>query len=356
MQFHSPEFLWLLLLIPVFVAVYIFLQRRRSRFALRYSSLSTIKDALGKGPGWRRHIPPIFFLLGLAIMFIAAARPFGAITLIKRQATVILAIDVSGSMRATDLKPNRLEAAKAAARAFIELQDTNTRIGVVSFSNMAALVQAPTNDHVAILAAVNRLTIQRSTAIGSGIQTSLDAIFEKPGAKPASPDDVLLGAPTPTPMPVAPGTHIPSTIILLTDGQNRTGPLPTDVAKIAAQRGVRVFAIGVGTNSGATVPPPQDQNDPFGGGRGGFGPGGGGGGGFRAVLDEDTLRRVASLTDAEYYHASDEAALLAIYKNLDKELITTNEEQESTVFFTTSAFLLMLIGGVLSLMWFNRLP
>jgi Ca-activated chloride channel family protein len=352
MEFKSPEFLWFLLLIPALVIAYIIALRRRNKYALRYASLSLVKDAIGKGPGWRRHIPPILFLLALTWMILAAARPFGAITLIKHQATVILTIDVSGSMRATDLKPNRLEAAKAAARAFVELQDANTRIGVVSFSNMAAVVQAPTSDREAILAAINRLSTQRSTAIGEGILTSLTAIFEKPEDKVVSQSDVL-GAPTPTPTPVAPGVHVPSTIILLTDGQNRTGTLPTEAARVAANRGVRVFTIGVGTTTGATIGPPPGAQDQFGGGPGGFG---GGGGGFRSVLDEDTLKRVASLTEGQYYHASDEESLLAIYKNLDKEFVTEREQEETTVFFTGAALVFLLIGGILSIVWFNRLP
>lgn len=350
MEFKSPEFLWFLLLIPALIVAYILALRRRNKYALRYASLSLVKDAIGKGPGWRRHIPPILFLLALTLMILAAARPFGAITLIKRQATVILTIDVSGSMRANDLKPNRLEAAKAAARAFVELQDANTRIGVVSFSNMAAVVQAPTSDREAILAAINRLSTQRSTAIGEGILTSLTAIFEKPEDKVVSPSDVL-GAPTPTPTPVAPGVHVPSTIILLTDGQNRTGTLPTEAARAAANRGVRVFTIGVGTTAGAIIGPPPGQ-EPFGGGPGGFG----GGGGFRSALDEDTLKRVASITEGQYYHASDAESLLSIYKNLDKEFVTEREQEETTVFFTGAGLVFLLIGGILSIWWFNRLP
>lgn len=358
MEFKSPDLLWLLILIPVFVIAYVLILRRRNKYALRYASLSLVKEAVGKGPGWRRHIPPLFFLLGIALMFIAAARPFGTTTVFKNQATVILAIDVSRSMGATDLKPNRIEAAKAAARSFIELQDANVRIGIVSFSGNAALVQAPTSDREALFAAVNRLTMQNSTAIGSGILTSLDAIFEKPENKVVSSSNTdLLGAPTPTPTPVAPGTHVPATIILLTDGQNRTGPLPVDAARIAKQRGVRVYTIGVGTTQGGNVQPP-DQNF---GGRG-FGPNGGGfggggfGGGFRAQLDEETLKQVATITDAQYFLASDTESLIAIYKNLDKEIISTRQEEEMAVYFAAGAVVFLLIAGGLSMLWFNRLP
>ncbi|MEW5720692.1 MAG: VWA domain-containing protein [Chloroflexota bacterium] len=338
MQFLSPDMLWLLLLIPALIGAYILAQRRRARYALRYSSLSVIREALGKRPGLRRHIPPLFFLCGIGLMLFAAARPFGVVTLPKQQATVILTLDVSGSMRANDMKPTRLEAAKAAARAFIALQDAQTRIGVVSFTWNANIVQAPTTDRELARAAINRLTNQQSTAIGSGILVSLDAIFEKPSTSTTAPRlGDPLAAPTPTPTPVARGNFAPATVILLSDGQNRTGPSPITAAQIAADRGVRVFTIGIGTPQGTTIE-------------------GGGGFGFRAVLDEETLRRVAAITDAKYFHASDETALLTIYQNLAKGVVVTQEKEESTVIFTAVAMLFLLFGGALSLFWFNRLP
>lgn len=336
MQFLAPDNLWLLLLIPVLIGAYILAQRRRARYALRYSSLSIVRDALDKRPGIRRHIPPLFFLCGITLMLFAAARPFGVVTLPKEQATVILTIDVSGSMRATDMKPTRLEAAKTAALAFIALQNPQTRIGVVSFSTNANLVQAPTTDHELAHTAVRRLVNQQSTAIGSGIYVSLDAIFEKPNTTVPRLGDPLASA-TPTPTPVPRGILTPATIILLSDGQNRTGPSPIAAAQVAADRGVRVFTIGIGTPQGATIE-----------GMGGFG--------FRAILDEETLKRVAAITDAKYFHASDETALLTIYQSLAKSVVVTTEKEESTVFFTALAIMFVLIGGALSLFWFNRLP
>ena len=336
MQFLAPDMLWLLLLIPALIGAYILAQRRRTRFALRYSSLSIVRDALDKRPGMRRHIPPLFFLCGIALMLFAAARPFGVVTLPKEQATVILTIDVSGSMRANDMKPTRLEAAKAAALAFIALQDAQTRIGVVSFSWNANLVQAPTTDRELVRAAVSRLINQQSTAIGSGILVSLDAIFEQPNTNSPRLGD-LLAAATPTPTPVPRGNYAPATIILLTDGQNRTGPSPITAAQTAADRGVRIFTIGVGTPQGTTIE-----------GMGGFG--------FRAILDEDTLKRIAAITDGKYFHASDETALLTIYQNLAKGVVVTTEKEESTVIFTAVAMVFLMLGGALSLFWFNRLP
>ena len=364
MEFQAPDFLWLLLAIPALVLLYVLAQRRRSRYAVRYSSLSMVKEAIGKGPGWRRHVPPALFLLGMTLMLVAMARPTGVVWLPKQEGTVILAIDVSRSMSARDLDPNRLEAAKAAARQFINQQGPNVRIGIVSFSGDAELVQEPTTNHSQALAAVNRLTIQNSTAIGSGIVTSLDAIFEDPLAAISSANQDELLAPTPTPTPVPRGTHAPATIILLTDGRNRTGPDPLDAAHTASDRGVRVYTVGVGSTQGGNI-----QGGNFGGGGqqgfrnqggffggGGFGGGFGGGPGFRADLDPQTLQSIADITDAKFFMASDTQSLLDIYKNIDQQIVLTKELEESTVFFAMGGMAFLLLSGIVSLWWFNRLP
>ena len=166
MQFIWPTALWALLVVPVLVGLYILVQRRRRRYALRYASLTLVRDALGKGPGLRRHIPAALFLLALTAMLIGLARPQSVVTLPSEEGTVILAIDVSGSMQADDVKPNRMEAAKAAAITFVDKQSAAARIGVVSFSDNAAIVQAPTDDKEAVKAAISRLRPQRGTAIG----------------------------------------------------------------------------------------------------------------------------------------------------------------------------------------------
>ncbi len=249
MSFIWAQFLWLLLLVPVLIGVYILMQRRRQKYALRYASLSLVKEAIGRGPGKRRHIPPLLFLVGIAVMCVGVARPAATIMLPSQQGTVVLTMDVSGSMRADDIKPSRLEAAKAAARTFVEEQPQNVHIGVVSFSDNPAVVQAPTTDHQAVLAAINRLTPQRGTGIGRGILASLDAIFEKPGATPIPPsrDQFSRAQPTPTFTPVPHGTYAPAVIILLSDGQNNVAPAPLDVVGQAVDRGVRIYTVGVGS-------------------------------------------------------------------------------------------------------------
>jgi Ca-activated chloride channel family protein len=340
MSFLWTEMLWLLLLVPALIAVYVIMQRRRQKYALRYASLSLVKEALGRGPGIRRHIPPLLFLLGLAVMIVALARPVATVMLPSQQGTVILTLDVSGSMRAEDMKPSRLDAAKVAARAFVEKQPPNVRIGVVSFSDNAAVVQAPTTDRAAILAAINRLTPQRGTAIGRGILTSLDAIFEegRPNPTPgfSSRDAFGLSEPTVTPTPMPRGMYAPAIVVLLSDGESNVGPRPLDIIDQVADRGVRVYTIGVGSPQGVVL---QTM-----------------GRSIRVRLDEETLRRIADKTDANYFRADTETDLRSVYENLSTRLVFQAEQTELTAGFTGAAAILMLMAGTLSLLWFSRLP
>jgi Ca-activated chloride channel homolog len=338
MSFLWIQMLWALLVVPVYIAAYVLIQRRRQKYVLRYASLSLVKEAVGRGPGVRRHIPPVLFLVGLATMVLAMARPVATVMLPSQQGTVILTVDVSGSMQANDLKPSRIEAAKAAARSFVDDQPPGVRIGVVSFSTSASVVQAPTTDREAVLAAIDRLAPQRSTAIGSGILTSLDAIFEQPGATPtpSSSDALTAAEPTPTPTPVPHGTYAPAVIVLLSDGASNTGPEPLDAAKQAADRGVRVYTVGVGDPNGVILRL--------------------GGRSARVRLDEATLKSIAQETDGSYFRADSETNLQEIYKSLSTQLVFKAEQTELTAGFTGVAAALMLTAGALSLLWFSRLP
>jgi Ca-activated chloride channel family protein len=335
MSFLWIEMLWLLLLVPVIVGFYLIILRRRKKYAVRYASLSLVREALGRGPGFRRHVPPLLLLCGLAVMLFALGRPAAAITLPSQEGTVILTLDVSGSMRADDVQPNRIEAAKTAAKAFVEKQPPNVRIGVVSFSESASLVQAPTKDRTAVTSAINRLTTQRRTAIGSGILTSLGAIFDELGAKSPTPDfghDVDL---PPSPATVEPGTYAAAAIVLLSDGQSNTGPLPVDAADRAAGRGVRVYTVGLGNPEGAVLQT--------------------GGYSVRVRLDEETLKTVAQKTDGKYFKAENETDLLNIYSSLGSKLTFKPELTELTAAFTAIGVLFVLTAASLSLWWFNRL-
>ena len=358
MKFLWPGMLWLLLALPALVLLYVLAQRRRRRYAARYASLLVVRDALGRGPGLRRHVPALLFLLGLAVGIIAVARPQATVVLPSNHGTVILALDMSGSMRAQDIAPSRFEAAKAAAKAFIEKQPRNVRVGIVAFSATAALVQPPTISHDELFAALDRLRTQRGTAIGSGILVSLDAIFEgtpgspalaaAPSANAPVPNDpssppplsrdlpLTSGADATQPVPVAPGSYTSAVVILLTDGQSNTGPDPLDAADQAANKGIRVFTVGIGTTRGDVV-----------GAEGRF---------FRVQLDEEVLKKIAQNTSASYYKAQNEGDLLKIYQALSVRLVMGRDTTEITAILTAIALSVLLVGAALSLLWFNRMP
>jgi Ca-activated chloride channel family protein len=325
LTFLWPEFLWLLLAVPACIAAYVLLLKTKKRAAVRYGSLEIIKDALGRGIAWRRHLPPAMLLLALAAMIAAIARPAAVITLPSSHETVILAIDVSGSMRASDVEPSRIEAAQAAARTFVAEQPRSTRIGVVAFAGSAALVQPPTSNRGDVIAAIDQLQLQHATAVGSGLLVSLKAIFPEIDfdlkEKPELP-------------PVPPGSYASAAIVLLTDGQTTTGPDPVDAARLAAERGVRVFTVGVGTDHGQILT--------------------GEGWSMRVRLDEDALKAIADLTRAEYFYAGNAVDLKRVYQSLRSKLVMEKKETEITALFSALAAATVLLSATLSLLWFNR--
>ena len=261
--FIWPQFLWLLLALPLLVLLYVWLLRRKKKTALRYASLSIVREAMGKSQTIRRHIPPALFLLAFAAMLLAASRPLTVITLPSQQQTIILAMDVSGSMRATDVKPNRLVASQNAAKAFLAELPRHVRVGIVAFAGSASVVQAPTLSREDLAAAIDRFQLQRATAIGSAIVVSLAEIFPNAGIDLAAmtygnrPRGVAIDqAPKEGKKeftPVAPGSYGSAAIILLTDGQRTTGVDTIEAAKMAADRGVRVYTVGIGTVDGETI-------------------------------------------------------------------------------------------------------
>jgi len=346
MTFLWPQMLWLLLLVPITVGVYILLLRRKKKAALRYASLSLVKDALGAGQRFRRHVPPLLFLIGLTSMLVAIARPAAVVTLPSQHETVILSMDVSGSMRATDVSPNRLAASQEAARAFVGDLPRSTRLGVVSFAATAAVVQSPTHSREDILAAIERFSLQRGTAVGSGILVALKMIFpdiefDLRSANPrgntsrSAPLDSTRTPDKAAPKPVAPGSYSSAVIILLTDGQTTTGPDPIEAARMAADRGVRVYTVGVGTTSGEII--------------------GAEGWSMRVRLDEESLKTIANLTQAEYFYAGTAADLRKIYQHLNTRIFLEEKETEITALFAAAAALIAFLSALLSTLWFNRI-
>ncbi len=341
MTFLWPGMLWLLLAAPALVGIYIFILRRKKKAALHYANLAMVKAAMG-GPSLRRHVPPLVFLLAFVLMLLSIARPAAVVSLPSQHETVILAMDVSGSMRAADVKPTRFEAMQAAARDFVNGQPRTTRIGVVAFAGSASLVQPPTQSHAEVLAAIDQFQMQNATAIGAGILVSLKAIFPE-GDFDLQPQrrNVALGAssqrgdPQRTDFrPVPPGSYHHAAIILLTDGQTTTGPDPIEAAKKAAERGVRVYTVGVGTPNGEILT--------------------GEGWSIRVRLDEDALKQIADMTRAEYFFAGTATDLKKVYAGMKGKLVMEKKQTEVTALFSALAACLALASVLLSLVWFNR--
>jgi Ca-activated chloride channel family protein len=347
-----PGFFYLLGLIPLLIGLYIWILRRRKRFTVRYSSLSLIRDVLPKQARWKRHIPFALFLLALAGLVFALVRPVAVVSVPTAKRTIILAIDVSRSMCGVDIPPNRLEAAKAAASAFIQQQNSNTEIGVVAFAGFAAVVQPPTNDQELLLDAIDNLRVARRTAIGSGILKSIDTLAESDQSiSPSTLNPSTANPLAPTPQ----GDYKPAIIVVLTDGVSNVGPRPLDAAQQAVERGLRVYTIGFGTANNSVAfncnPGVPQGDDQFGFGGGNFGGGGFGGGGFRRGIDEATLQEVADLTGGEYYAAESANELQDVFQKLPTELITRTETMEISVFFAAFSALLLLLAMVLSMLW-----
>ena len=347
MTFLWPGFLYLLFLVPALIILYIWILRRRRPFAVRYSSLSLVREALPPHSFLRRHLPFGLFLVALCSLVVALSRPVSIVTVPSDQVTIILAIDVSRSMCSTDIPPTRLEAAEAAAVAFINDQKPQTQIGIVAFAGFAELIQMPTTNHDALLAAVQSLLTGPRTAIGSGILKSLDAIAELGKSVPPGAAGPLPG---PAPTPVPKGAYAPDIIVLLTDGVSNAGPLPLDAAQQAAARGVRVYTIGFGTSNGSELASCQSSDPSFLGGLG-FGFGGGAGNGFQRGIDESTLKQIADITGGAYYPASSARQLENVFQHLPTYLIAKHETSEVSVLFSVIGALLTLLAVALSLAW-----
>ena len=350
MSFVWPQYLWLLLVVPVLVAAYIALLRRK-KIAVRYANLGLVKAAMSPTQRFRRHIPPLLFLLAIVGALIAVARPSAIVTLPSDARTIILAMDVSLSMRATDIDPNRIVAAQNAAKAFVTELPQDIRAGIVTFAGTASVVQPPTQNREDLIAAIDRFQLQRHTAIGSGIIVALATLFPEEGIDLESAvfgnnfgsrDNSRRNTPDRTqkaekkPFKAVPaGSYTSAAIILLTDGRRTTGPDPLDAARMAADHGVRVFTVGFGSAAGGAV----DID----------------GMSIYMRFDEETLKGIAGLTQAEYFHAGSAGDLKKIYEGLNVRFALERKETEITALFTAVAALLAVASATLSLLWFNRI-
>lgn len=334
MSFLWPLVLLSLLFIPILFIVYLRLQRRRARIMQQYGTLSQFQSTSGKPMGFARHIPTLLLLAGLAVLFVGAARPEAQVSLPRIEGTVILAFDVSGSMAATDMQPTRMEAAKAAARAFVDKQPAGVQIGIVAFSDGGFSVLAPTDDKDQALSAISRLSPQKGTSLANGILVSLKAIQSNNDNSTHFYSNLTPQPTTPTPVPQ--GQYQAASIVLLTDGENNEQPDPLAAAQTARNQGVRVYTVGLGSATGMDI----HVN------------------GFtvHTQLDEATLKQVAQISGGSYYNATSAQDLHQIYDNLDPQLVVRPQKTELTALFAGASAVLLLLGGLLSLLWFSRLP
>lgn len=358
MTFAWIQALLFLLLVPVFIAGYVLLLRRRKKFAVRHPNLALVREALGAGSRIRRHIPPALMLLALTLAIVAAARPLAQITLPTHQRTIMMAIDVSLSMRAKDILPNRMTAAQEAAKTFVQAQPEDVRIGIVTFAGSANLVQPPTRDRDELVAAIDGFKMQMHTAIGSGIILALATLFPDEGfelehqvagagsrgssralpSNSAASKSATKSEPKAAKKPVAPvepGSNTSAAIILLTDGRRTIGPDALDAARMAADRGVRIFTVGFGTAAGA----PAEID------------------GYSVYMrfDEGVLKGIAGITKAEYFHAASAADLKRVYETLNAKYVLENRKTEVSALFAAMAAAFAVVAGGLSVLWFGRL-
>jgi Ca-activated chloride channel family protein len=330
--------LWTLALLPWLVWLYQRLLQRRRRAITQFGAQGLVATAGRAAPGTRRLVPPILFLAGLSILLVSLARPQAVVSLPRIEGTLILAFDASASMAATDVEPSRMEAAKAAARAFVERQPPGVLIGVVAFSDGGFQVQSPTNVQDDIQAALNRLVPQRGTSLANGILAALNVIATQAGYGPvaeSAENNIPTGPPAPTPTSLPQGTFTPGVVVLFTDGENTADPNPLDAALLAADRGVTLYTVGVGSAEGATLTLE------------GFN--------VRTYRDDAMLTLLADETGGAYYPAAHAADLAAVYADLEKQLVVRPESMEVTSLFAGAGLLVLLVGAAISLLWFGRL-
>lgn len=354
MSFLWPYWLLLLLTIPLLVGIYLAVLRRKRRFAIRYSSLALIREALPRRPRLRQHLPALLVLLSISSLVTALARPVAEVIIPESQTIIILALDISRSMCSTDVAPNRLAVAQDAASSFIENHSGSALVGLVAFADFAEVVVPPTNNKDRLENAVENLATALGTAIGTATLKSIDAIAK------ANPNIPPSGVRPNPPQEGAELLYQPAVIVLLTDGANTRGPLPLDAAQQAADRGVRVYTIGFGTTVPSDLLCTREQlgSDVLQGGLGS-------GRGLTVeeldryqqflLLDEFTLSKVAEITGGSYFRAEDAGELQSVFRNLPVSIGVQTRMAEIAVPFIALSLVLLLLAVWLSFRW-NRFP
>jgi Ca-activated chloride channel homolog len=344
MSVQWPTMLWALALIPLALFGYLLAQRRRVRYAVRFTNLDLLANVVSRSPGWRRHLPALFYLLALATLLVSLARPQSVVLVPKEQATVVLVMDVSGSMNATDVEPTRLLAAQQAASSFLDSMPAKFKVGLVSFSASAQTLTRPTTDRASVRDAIGSLRAEGGTAMGDAIERGLEAKRPPPPPPADQKRDKSAPATTAPPTTAPPengGKEPPVVMLLLSDGANTVGKTqPLEAAEHAKQMNVPVFTIALGTDEGV-VEVPDESGQPR---------------RIPVPPDKATLRRVAEVTGGKFFTAPSSRDLKAVYRDLGSRIGFVKERQEVTVVFAAAALLFVVAGGAMSLLWFNRFP
>ncbi len=314
MTFTWPIVLWGLTLVPILAVLYVLAQRRRRKYAVRFTNLALLKHVAARGPGMRRHLPPLLYLVGLGALLFSLARPMAVIAVPREQTSVMLVMDVSGSMTADDLQPNRMAAARQAARTFVEELPQTIEVGLVTFNNRASLQAAPSADRNAVLRSIDNLEAQGGTAIGDGLDLALDQLAQRPSDEE--------------------GQRAPGVVVLLSDGQPTDGMPWETAAERAATEDVKVYTVGIGQRDEVVM---IDGRIPV-------------------QLDERTLQQIAQQTEAQYFYAAESTQLEEVYSELGSQLSWVEEQTEITALVTAAGAVLLLAAGGLSMLWMQRLP
>jgi Ca-activated chloride channel family protein len=327
-SFQYPAALLLLAFVPLTALIYLAAQRRRRRYAVRFTNMELLGDVVSDTPSWRRHIPPLFYLLAVAALALAIARPHETVNVAKRKATVVLVTDSSGSMQATDVKPTRLAAARNAAKGFVDETPQKVDLGFITFNSASQLLVPPTSDRERVKGALDTLRAGGGTAIGSAIETSLGALAPQLKKEKANQGKT------------AKKSSPPAVVVLLSDGTSTTGTPPLRAAKHAKDLNVPIYTVALGTENAVV-----QVADPV--------------GGYRTVHvppDRQQLKQIADTTGGKFFAAGDANKLGSIYKSLGSRIGFKKERRELTAAFAAGGLVLMMLGGAFSLAWFGRLP
>jgi Ca-activated chloride channel homolog len=320
--FATPLLLWALLLVPLAALLYVWSQRRRIKYAVRFTNLDLLANIVSASPGRRRHLPPLFALVALAALIVALARPQAVVAVPREQATVVLAMDASASMTAVDVAPTRLDAAKSAASSFLDRLPSRFRVGLVSFASGASVLHQPTEDREVVRSSLEELDAREGTAIGDAILRSVELAPREEEAEQLPGDEPLFA------------------VLLLSDGANSAGSDPLFAAQVAREAGVPVYTIALGTEDGTV-----DLPNRFGELRP-----------FPVPPDPETLQRIAEETGGRFFEAPTDEDLQAVYEEIGSQVATEDEKRELTAAFAGAGALFLVVGAGLSLLWFGRLP